>query len=125
MHNNRDNKLIIVIDTVFLTVLCLVYGFAHNIFPDSIAFIVVSVTFVLDAMLFMVGMARAKYVKTSWCILIHPGSKFRLNSCDHYDAFWTILIFFEISFGGNLLSLRDSYDRWVRTFICCMYDMEI
>lgn len=57
-------KIILVVDTVILFLLCLVYGFAHNIFPRNIAFAVVSIAFVLDAMLFMVGMARAKYVKT-------------------------------------------------------------
>ncbi|MBN2655585.1 MAG: MFS transporter [Spirochaetales bacterium] len=57
-------KVILVADTVILFVLCLVYGFSHRLFDEHTAFIVVSTAFVLDAMLFMVGMARAKYVKT-------------------------------------------------------------
>jgi len=57
-------KIILVVDTVILFFLCLVYGFSHNIFSQDIAFIVVSIAFVLDAMLFMAGMARAKYVQT-------------------------------------------------------------
>lgn len=59
-------KSIIIVDTILLLFLflCLIYGFAHRLFPHDIAFIIVSVVFVLDAMLFMVGMARAKYVKS-------------------------------------------------------------
>jgi predicted MFS family arabinose efflux permease len=57
-------KIILVADTVILFFLCLVYGFSHRFFDQQTAFIIVSVAFVLDAMLFMVGMARAKYVKT-------------------------------------------------------------
>jgi MFS family permease len=57
-------KIILVVDTVILFLLCLVYGFSHNIFPQNIAFVIVSIAFVLDAMLFMAGMARAKYVQT-------------------------------------------------------------
>ena len=57
-------KIILVVDTAILFFLCLVYGFSHNFFSQDIAFVVVSVAFVLDAMLFMAEMARAKYVKT-------------------------------------------------------------
>jgi predicted MFS family arabinose efflux permease len=56
-------KVIIVADTIILTILCLIYGFAHHIFPQSIAFVVICVVFVIDSMLFAVGMARAMYVK--------------------------------------------------------------
>ncbi|MBN2012370.1 MFS transporter [candidate division KSB1 bacterium] len=57
-------KLIIVIDTIVLVGLCFLYGFSHRLFPHPIAFAIISVVFVLDAILFMVGMARAVYVKS-------------------------------------------------------------
>jgi predicted MFS family arabinose efflux permease len=57
-------KIILVFDTVILVFLCFVYGFSQNFFSEPVAFVVVSIAFVLDAMLFMVGMARSKYVKT-------------------------------------------------------------
>ena len=57
-------KKLIVIDTVVLVILCLVYGFAHRLFPQEIAFVLVAGVFVLDAILFTVGMARTMYVKT-------------------------------------------------------------
>ncbi|TFG58437.1 MAG: MFS transporter, partial [Spirochaetales bacterium] len=57
-------KKVIVADTVILVVLCALYGFSHRIFSHGAAFIVICVVFVLDALLFTVGMARAMYVKS-------------------------------------------------------------
>ncbi|HCF95440.1 MAG TPA: hypothetical protein DEW46_10290 [Verrucomicrobia bacterium] len=52
-------KVIIIADTVILTFLCLIYGFAHHLFSPPVAFVVVCVVFIIDSMLFAVGMARA------------------------------------------------------------------
>lgn len=57
-------KKVIIFDTVILIAVCLVYGFAHKLFPLSVAFIIICIVFVLDAMLFALGMARAMYAKT-------------------------------------------------------------
>jgi len=57
-------KKIIVADTAVLVLLCFVYGLAHRIFPPTVAFVAVCCTFVLDAVLFVLGMARAMYVKS-------------------------------------------------------------
>ncbi len=57
-------KKIIVIDTAVLFFLYLLYGYSHRMFPEKTAFIIVCVVFVLDAILFAVGLARAMYVKT-------------------------------------------------------------
>ena len=57
-------KKIIVADTFILILLCLLYGFSHLLFSQSVAFILVCCTFVLDAILFVLGMARAMYVKS-------------------------------------------------------------
>ncbi len=57
-------RIVIIIDTVILIVLCLLYGFSHHIFPHKTALWVVCGVFVLDSVLFVVAMARAMYVKT-------------------------------------------------------------
>ena len=57
-------KKIIVIDALLQIPVCLCYGFAGRLFPQPIAYAVTSVVFVIDALLFAVGMARALYVKS-------------------------------------------------------------
>jgi predicted MFS family arabinose efflux permease len=58
------HRTIIILDAVILAILCLVYGFAHRVLPFDTAFVVVCVVFVLDAILFIVGMARAMYARS-------------------------------------------------------------
>ncbi|MBT3271579.1 MAG: MFS transporter, partial [Spirochaetales bacterium] len=58
-------KKILVADTVILFLLCILYGFAHHIFPEGVAFVLICCVFVLDAILFIAGMARTVYVKSS------------------------------------------------------------
>ncbi len=55
---------IIIFDTIILVLLCLIYGFAHRLFPQNIAFWVVALVFIVDAVLFVVTVARTVYVKT-------------------------------------------------------------
>jgi predicted MFS family arabinose efflux permease len=57
-------KIVIIVDAFVLMLLCLLYGFSHHFFEPSTAFIIVSIVFVLDAVLFLVGMARALYVRS-------------------------------------------------------------
>ena len=57
-------KRILICDAVLLIVICLLYGFSHHLFPGNSAFIIVCIVFVLDGMLFVVGMARPMYVKS-------------------------------------------------------------
>lgn len=57
-------KKLLVADAAILVALCFLYGFSHHLFSEGTAFIVVSVVFVIDAMLFVTGMARAMYAKT-------------------------------------------------------------
>ena len=56
-------KKIIIADAVFLTFLCLIYGWANTLLPYRTAYIVTIVVFVLDAMSMAVSMARALYAK--------------------------------------------------------------
>ncbi len=55
---------ILILDSGLLITLCLLYGYAHHLFSQPVAFIVVSVVFVFDAMLFSAGIARAVYVRS-------------------------------------------------------------
>ncbi|MDR0452009.1 MAG: MFS transporter [Treponema sp.] len=57
-------KAIMVGDTLILVVVCLLYGFAHRLFPVRIAFIVVCVNFVLDSVISLASMASNVYVQT-------------------------------------------------------------
>jgi predicted MFS family arabinose efflux permease len=58
------HKAVLILDSFLLILLCFLYGFAHHLFPGEWAFRVVCVVFILDAMLFSAGIARAVYVKT-------------------------------------------------------------
>ncbi|QEN09707.1 MFS transporter [Oceanispirochaeta crateris] len=55
-------RTIMIGDTVVLFFVCLFYGFAHRIFPHEIAFIVVSINFVLDWIISNASMASSVYV---------------------------------------------------------------
>jgi MFS family permease len=56
-------KIIMVGDTLILVAVCLLYGFAHRIFPVHIAFIVVCANFVLDSVISLASMASNVYVQ--------------------------------------------------------------
>jgi MFS family permease len=56
-------KAVMVTDTLLLIVVCFFYGFAHRLFPWRIAFIVVCVNYVLDAVISLASMASNVYVK--------------------------------------------------------------
>ena len=63
MVDRLGYRLIIIVDTIALMLICLGYGFAHHLFSQSVAFIVVCSIFVLDSVLFAVSIARTMYVK--------------------------------------------------------------
>ncbi len=50
-------------EAVILIFICFGYGFAKSLFPENIAFLVVCGCYLLDQMVFSVGMARATYIK--------------------------------------------------------------
>jgi MFS family permease len=56
-------KTVMVADTLILIVVCLLYGFAHRLFPVRIAFIVVCVNYVLDSVISLASMASNVYVQ--------------------------------------------------------------
>jgi len=57
-------KIVLILDSFLLIVLCMLYGFAHHLFPQTVAYTVVCIVFVFDAMLFSAGIARAVYVRS-------------------------------------------------------------
>ena len=57
-------RIVLIFDALLLISICLLYGFSHHLFPEKIAFIVVSIVFVLDGMLFVVGMTRSLYARS-------------------------------------------------------------
>jgi MFS family permease len=63
MIDRLGYKIIMVADTLVLIVVCFFYGFANRLFPHNIAFIVVSINFVLDAVISTASMANSVYIK--------------------------------------------------------------
>ena len=56
-------RFVLTMEAVLLVFVCLGYGFVRNIFPESTAFLLVCVFYLLDQMLMSVNMARAMYMK--------------------------------------------------------------
>lgn len=56
-------KIVMVGDTIILIVVCFLYGFSHRLFPAQIAFYVVCVNYVLDAIISVASMASNVYVQ--------------------------------------------------------------
>jgi MFS family permease len=56
-------KIVMVTDTLILMVVCFFYGFAHHLFPMHIAYLVICVNFVLDAIISLASMASNVYVQ--------------------------------------------------------------
>lgn len=56
-------RIVMIMDTVILVVVCFFYGFAHHIFPEKIAFIICCVNYLLDSVISLASMASNVYVK--------------------------------------------------------------
>jgi MFS family permease len=56
-------KPVMVADTLLLVAVCFFYGFSHRLFPARIAYAVVCVNYVLDAVISLASMASSVYVK--------------------------------------------------------------
>ena len=56
-------KIVMVMDTLILVIVCFFYGFAHHIFPRDIAFLICCVNYVLDAVISLASMASNVYVQ--------------------------------------------------------------
>lgn len=56
-------KIVMMMDTVILVVVCFFYGFAHRIFPQNVAFIICCVNYVLDSIISLASMASSVYVQ--------------------------------------------------------------
>lgn len=56
-------RVVLASEAVMLVFVCLGYGFAKSLFVESTAFAIIVVCYLLDQMLFSVGMARSTYIK--------------------------------------------------------------
>ncbi|MBR2755659.1 MAG: MFS transporter [Lachnospiraceae bacterium] len=56
-------KIVMIMDTLILVVVCFFYGFAHHLFPMHVAFIVCCINYVLDAVISLASMAASVYVQ--------------------------------------------------------------
>ena len=56
-------KIVMIMDTLILVIVCFFYGFAHHIFPMQTAFIVCCVNYVLDSVISLASMASNVYVQ--------------------------------------------------------------
>ena len=63
MIDRLGERLILASEAVLLVIVCMGYGFSKFIFPEGIAFLAVCAFYLLDQMLFSVGMARSMYMK--------------------------------------------------------------
>lgn len=56
-------KIVMVMDTLILVIVCFFYGFAHHIFQMNVAFIVCCVNYILDSVISLASMASNVYVQ--------------------------------------------------------------
>jgi len=56
-------RLIITMESVFLIIICLLYALAEDIFAHQTAIIIICACYVIDQLLFSVGIARATWLK--------------------------------------------------------------
>ena len=56
-------RFVLVTEAAMLVLVCFGYGFARQLFPDSIAFFITCGLYLVDQMLMSVSMARAMYIK--------------------------------------------------------------
>ena len=63
MIDKFGERVVLASEAVLLVVVCLGYGFARSMFPESTAFLIVCACYLIDNMLMSVGMARSTYMK--------------------------------------------------------------
>ena len=79
-------RLVLTSEAVILIIICFGYGFAKSIFPENIAFLIVCGCYLIDQMIFSVGMARATYLKKIAREPDHVQSTLTAG-CDHRSYF--------------------------------------
>ena len=56
-------KIVMIMDTLILVIVCFFYGFAHHIFPKDVAFVICCVNYILDSIISLASMASNVYVQ--------------------------------------------------------------
>ncbi len=63
MVDRRGPRFMLGLEALLLVPVCIFYGFARFVFPDGVAFMVISVAYIMDSVLLSFGMARSIYLK--------------------------------------------------------------
>ena len=56
-------KIVMIMDTLILVIVCFFYGFAHHLFPKNVAFVICCVNYILDSIISLASMASNVYVQ--------------------------------------------------------------
>lgn len=56
-------KIVMIMDTLLLVIVCFFYGFAHHLFPMNVAFVICCANYVLDSVISLASMASNVYVQ--------------------------------------------------------------
>ncbi len=56
-------KIVMIMDTLILVIVCFFYGFAHHLFPMRIAFLICCANYILDSVISLASMASSVYVQ--------------------------------------------------------------
>ena len=56
-------KIVMIMDTLILVIVCFFYGFAHHLFPMNVAFIICCINYILDSIISLASMASNVYVQ--------------------------------------------------------------
>ena len=56
-------RIVMIMDTLILVVVCFFYGFAHHLFPMNVAFVICCCNYILDSIISLASMASNVYVQ--------------------------------------------------------------
>ena len=56
-------KIVMIMDTLILVIVCFFYGFAHHLFPMPVAFVICCVNYILDSVISLASIASNVYVQ--------------------------------------------------------------
>lgn len=93
MIDRLGERVVLATEAASLIFVCFGYGFSRFLFPENIALAITCVCFILDQMLFSVGMARSTYMKKIAIDPAHVQPALTLSvSIDHIFSISTALL---------------------------------
>jgi predicted MFS family arabinose efflux permease len=63
MIDRFGERIVLTSEALILIVICFGYGFSKTVFSEDVAFFIVCICYLIDQMIFSVGMARATYIQ--------------------------------------------------------------